>query len=279
MKKEKKRKSTREILSSANLNLSTCIRGTSTWETVETFSGRPRRRRGQSACGSSISSRAVSDSPIFCGRNVNSSLKRRGVQNAFPETRPVHDHPPILVANPWDTSGHESTSLVLPLFYSRISFSTHDIFPSSSSSCQVSSCTRKPAPEWLNGNRSEMERPPACHSRSCALRLTHPVAPVMPERWFPATNYTRRHWWLSWLKPFWLSRGTVIMRGELNNSLSLKELAADKWMRGGKLSLYYWHSVLLRYYFAFHISTIYVCDCIHEFKLIVFHLKFCQKSK
>jgi len=191
-----------------------------------------------------ISSRAVSHSPIFCGRtwilpwrDATSKTRFPGRYSAGLDDHPRHSN----VANPWDARGHEFSHFIF--FPSRPSLDT-------TSPRILISGSRSRA--WMTKwNRSEMERPPVCHSHSCVTSRFS---------WLPKSrsgtmilgDETR---WYRWLKPFWLSCGHNYAK-RTEYSFSLNDLAAIRQMRGINC-LYYWHSILLYYHAALTHSCVY----------------------
>lgn len=154
-----------------------------------------------------------------------------------------HDHPRHSnVANPWDASGHEFSHFI---FFPFSSFTRHDI----PRILILGSRSRAWMTKW---NRSEMERPPVCHSYSC-VTSRFLWLPKSRSETMILGDETRRCRWLSWLKPFWLSCGHNYAK-RTEYSFSLNDLAAVERTRGINC-LYYWHSILLYY----HTTLIYPC--------------------
>lgn len=108
---------------------------------------------------------------------------------------------------------------------------------------------------WMTKwNRSEMERPPVCHSHSC-VTSRFSWLPKSRSRTMIPGDETRRCRWLSWLKPFWLSCGHNYTK-RTEYSFSLNDLAAVGRILGINC-LYYWHSILLYYHSTLIYPSVY----------------------
>lgn len=124
---------------------------------------------------------------FFPWRDATSKTRFPGRYSAdHPRSRPRHS----LVSDPWNASGHESSSLA-PFFFPSFA---HNIPPG------LISRTWKAKLEWLNGIEVKWDvRPPACTAHAHVSRLTlRGCREAGPERWFPATK-RRRYRGLSWL--------------------------------------------------------------------------------
>lgn len=169
--------------------------------------------------------RPVSRSLIFCGRMWILPWRDAASKMRIPG-RYLADHPRLW----WRIRGDARARVLLPrLFLSSLlsSFAHAPITRLSGSSR-----TRKAAIWMTKWNQSEIERARPCHSRSCVTSYSRKAG---PEWWFPAMKSR----WLSWLKPFWLSRGCNYTK-RTEYSLFLSEWLGSV---GDKLPL-------LQYYYA-----------------------------
>lgn len=156
--------------------------------------------------------------PHLLRSHVNSSLKRIAASKMRIPGCYLADHPRHSWWRIYVRETSPSSSRARFFLSSLVPSLTHHVFSRPHLGLE------KPSFEWLNGIEVKWNAPAPCHSRSCVTSYSRKAG---PERWFPATrDATMIPRWLSWLKPFWLSRGHNYAKRTEYSLLFLNDVAA-----------------------------------------------------